>query len=153
VIRRFSWLATTLVLALALAGGACHKNITFETPNAKVAYDADQALQRVGRVQTLVIDMEAKGSLSTANARAILQGCRVLDISLPAATGGWRTAAQTAAWEAARGELPTLGAMPETWQQAAKDVWKAVKAKVPTLETDANLSVLTAAVDTALASL
>lgn len=142
------------LLALLMAGPmACAKHITFESPTAQQGYYADQALQRVGRVQTLVIDMEAAGQLSTANARTILQACRVLDISLPAATTGWKTAAQTAAWTAAQVELPALGSMPDTWRDAVTAVWTALKTRLPILTTDANLSVLSAAVDTALASL
>ena len=153
------------LLLLALVGlTACPKNITFETPAAKDAYYADQALQQVGRVQNTVIDLEAQHTLTTNETRMALLGCRVLDISLPAATGGWKTVAQVAAWQSARTALAVtqpdgtlLYSLPETlpdsWQSAVKEVWGVMKIRIPALTANSTLSVITALVDTALASI
>ncbi len=156
--------ALAAAASVLLITAACRHQIVFETPTAQQAYYADQALQQVGRIQQLVIDEEAAGKLSTLSARRILLGCRVLDVALPAATTGWRTAAQVAAWQTARQALAitdTSGAttytLPEQppldWKTAVQQIWSALKARVPDLTGNPTLSTLSLAVDAALGSL
>jgi hypothetical protein len=155
---RRSTIPVLFILALAVVATGCHSKVTFETPTAQHAYYANEALKQVGILQTDVINLEAAGKLPTATTRVILLSCRVADLAIPASTAGWKAAAVTAAWEAARSALKTptgndIGVQPLTWQAGVTTVWAALKVKVALLQTDPTLSVVAVAIDTALAQI
>lgn len=143
-----------LVLFLPIGPVGCApKNVTYETPAAHVMFDANEVLKRVGEVEDATFDLQAKGTMSLNDARIVIQGCRVLDIALPAAASGWQNAAVTAAWEAARTEIPELGEIPTTWQAGAKKVWAAVKLRVPAITTNQVYAIAARAIDGAILKL
>lgn len=109
-----------LLLCLALAGpialvGCAPK--TFQTPQAKSAYTADQVVIRLGELQNVIIDGQKAGVVPLATARDLVTWIAgdnklnppvlgAVDV-LKAAPDGWKATIQTG-WAIARLRLMTV---------------------------------------------
>lgn len=85
----------TLLLAVALLGNSgCAKTPPNLTPQAQVAYKADQVVAQVGIVQQAVIDATLAKKVKDADGNVIVSWTRATLIALgQLPDGGWKAAA------------------------------------------------------------
>lgn len=87
-------------------GVACHAPVTITTPQGKIAYTADQIVQRVNELENAAIKANGAGQLSLDTTRIIVEFCVGADKTLAQTPAGWQASVQ-AAWTAARAKIPT----------------------------------------------
>jgi len=118
----------TLILCVLLSGsvGCTHTPPTVTTQQGKIAYTADQIVQRVNELQSAAIAAEANGALQTITARQIV--IFAVDAN------------------------KTLAASPQGWQKTVQTAWLQLKANVGVISNQVVAAAMNA-VDAALASL
>lgn len=81
------------IVLLALGTVACGPPKTVQTEPGKRAWYASQVLQRVGELQSIAIDLEAKQIMTTAQARYVVEYCVLTARTLKNAPEGWEKVA------------------------------------------------------------
>lgn len=95
-----------LLLCLVLLTPACHAPVTVTTPQGKIAYTADQIVQRVNELENAAIKANGAGQLPLVQTRTIVEFCVAADKTLAATPSGWQATVRTA-WAATRAQIPT----------------------------------------------
>lgn len=95
------------VLTLALAPACAHPPPTVTTQAGKIAFTADQIVQRVNELQNAAISAEASKDLQTSTARLIVTFCVEADKMLQTTPAGWQ-ATVLKAWSLAKGQIGSV---------------------------------------------
>lgn len=113
-----------LVFVLVFACSACIQPPPNLTPQAQVAFSADQVVQRVNELENAVIQANSSGALSTNATRVIVEFCVTSDQTLKSAPVGWQ-ATITTAWNSLKAQSdfpknpsPSLAAIIGTFDAA-----------------------------------
>ena len=85
--------------------GACAPPPHIQSPEAKVAYTADQVAVRINELQATAIKANAEGALSVNDTRRIVQFCVAANKALKDTPAGWQKAVASA-WQEVRRDLP-----------------------------------------------
>lgn len=96
-----------LIVCLTLSSACASAPPTIVTTPGKVAYTADQIVQRVNELENAAIAANGAQQLPTTTTREIVEFCVAADKTLATTPTGWQATLSTA-WTLAKGKIGTV---------------------------------------------